>query len=109
MTIMVVTMKSVSVAEAKAKLSELLGRVAYGGERITIERRGKPMAALVPVADMERGDENARGDWLDSVVGLCADDPEFCDILDQIVTERHQQAPREISFPWEEDDDPSRH
>ena len=34
-------------------LSETLGRVAYGGERVLIGKRGKPMAALVPVADFE--------------------------------------------------------
>jgi len=32
--------KEVSVAEAKKHLSELLGRVAYGGERIMISKRG---------------------------------------------------------------------
>lgn len=36
----------VSVAEAKAKLSELLKRVE-AGERVTITRRGKPVAVLL--------------------------------------------------------------
>ncbi len=35
----------VSVAEAKAKLSELLKRVE-AGERVTITRRGKPVAVV---------------------------------------------------------------
>jgi prevent-host-death family protein len=42
-----------STAEARARLSETLGRVAYGGERVLIGKRGKPMAALVPLADLE--------------------------------------------------------
>ncbi len=37
----------VSVAEAKAKLSEILTRVEEG-EEITITRRGKPVATLSP-------------------------------------------------------------
>lgn len=37
----------VSVAEAKAKLSELLKRVEEG-ESVTITRRGKPVAVLSP-------------------------------------------------------------
>ena len=37
----------VSVAEAKAKLSELLKQVE-AGENITITRRGKPVAVLSP-------------------------------------------------------------
>lgn len=48
--------KRISSAEAKAKLSEIVGRVAHGGERYVIERRGKPMAAIVPVEDLERLD-----------------------------------------------------
>lgn len=43
----------VNVAEAKQHLSDLLGRVAYGKETITITRRGKPMAKLVPVGPEE--------------------------------------------------------
>src|SRR5579884_3989683 len=46
--------RNVAVAEAKARFSELLARVAHGGERIVIERHGKPVAALVAVADLER-------------------------------------------------------
>ena len=38
-------MIQVSVAEAKAKLSELLKRVE-AGEQITITRRGKPVAVV---------------------------------------------------------------
>lgn len=37
----------INVAEAKAKLSELLARVE-AGEEITIARAGKPIARLVP-------------------------------------------------------------
>ncbi len=40
-------MKSVSLAEAKAHLSELIEGVAKG-ETVEITRRGKPVAQLVP-------------------------------------------------------------
>ncbi|MDP2936064.1 MAG: type II toxin-antitoxin system Phd/YefM family antitoxin [Dehalococcoidia bacterium] len=46
--------KIVTSAEAKAHLSELVGQVAYGGDHVIIERRGKPVAALVSVAELER-------------------------------------------------------
>lgn len=42
-----------SVSEARAQFADLLNRVAYRKERILIERHGKPLAALVPAADME--------------------------------------------------------
>jgi len=46
------TIKEVRVAEAKKHFSDLLGRVAYRGERITISKRGKPMAIVVPAAEV---------------------------------------------------------
>lgn len=46
--------RKVSAAQAKAKLSALVAEVAYGGKRIVIERRGRPVAALVSTNDLER-------------------------------------------------------
>ena len=46
-------MTIVGAFEAKAKLSELLDRVAQG-EEVTITKRGKPVARLVPAADPDR-------------------------------------------------------
>ena len=46
--------KKVKAAQAKAHLSALMAQAAYGGMRILIERRGKPLAALVSVDDLER-------------------------------------------------------
>jgi prevent-host-death family protein len=94
--------KSVGVAEAKAKLCELIDRVAHKGERIVLQRRGKPVAALVPMQDLERVESGRRGDWLDSIAGLCAESPEFCDVLDEIVAERQTELPPQRRFPWDE-------
>jgi len=46
--------KAVSVAEVKARLSSLVNSVAYGGERIIIQSRGRSKAALVSVEDLRR-------------------------------------------------------
>jgi prevent-host-death family protein len=46
--------KRINAAQAKAHLSALMAQVAYGGEQYLIERRGKPMAALVSVDDLQR-------------------------------------------------------
>jgi prevent-host-death family protein len=43
----------VSTAEARNRLADLINRAAFGQERIVLTRRGKPVAALVPVEDME--------------------------------------------------------
>ncbi len=49
----------INVAEAKAKLSELLVR-ALAGEEIVIARAGKPLVRLVPVKSPE---ERKKGAW----------------------------------------------
>jgi len=46
---------TVNVATARSNLSELLNRVAYGGETVIIEARGKPKAALVNVGWIAAG------------------------------------------------------
>lgn len=51
--------KKVRVTEAKAQFSALMARAGYGRERFVIERRGRPLAALVGVEDLERLEE----DW----------------------------------------------
>lgn len=40
-------MNSVSVSTARSKFQELLNRVCFGRERILVERRGKPIAAII--------------------------------------------------------------
>lgn len=44
----------VATAEAKARLSELVNRVIYGEERVLIMRRGKPVAALISMEELNR-------------------------------------------------------
>ena len=42
-------MKSINLADAKARLSELVSK-AESGEETVITRRGQPVARLVPIA-----------------------------------------------------------
>lgn len=81
-------MQRVSVAEAKQHLADLLGRVAYGKERVTITRRGKPMVVLVPPDEVygKRHLADARG-WLEE------DDP-FFGTMRRIVAQRLRHRPR---------------
>jgi prevent-host-death family protein len=50
---------TISVAEARERFSEIIALVAYKGERFTIERKGKPMAALVSLEDLALLEEAA--------------------------------------------------
>lgn len=43
---------SFSAVEAREKFADLVNRSAYRGERITLTRRGKSIAAVVPIEDL---------------------------------------------------------
>ncbi len=44
---------TVTVSEIRGTFAEALNKAAYGKERIVIARRGKRLAALIPVEDLE--------------------------------------------------------
>jgi len=70
----------VSIGRVKRDISDLVNRVAYGGEWIVLTSRGKPKAALVSIEDYERlKRERAHQDlahwqvWLQDCKDLTAD------------------------------------
>jgi prevent-host-death family protein len=74
----------VGVGDAKKRFSEIMSRVKYKGERFLIERRGRPMAVLVPTSDLaklESDRETPKG--LLAAVGAWAEFEE----LDQVVAD----------------------
>lgn len=46
------TLLSVNTADAKEEFSELINRVNHHKERIILVRRGKEIAAIVPIEDL---------------------------------------------------------
>jgi prevent-host-death family protein len=42
----------VDATTARAEFADTINRVAYGGERVVLERRGRPLAALVSIGDL---------------------------------------------------------
>jgi prevent-host-death family protein len=52
-----VTETHVGIGTVKRDISELVNRVAYGGERIVLTSRGKPKAAIVSMEDYQRLEE----------------------------------------------------
>jgi prevent-host-death family protein len=77
--------QSLSCAEAQAHFDDLLKRAAKHKERVVLTRRGKPVAALVPIEDLS---------FLEA-------------IEDQLDAEEFQRAKEEFersgepSIPWE--------
>ena len=80
-----------SVADAKKNLSELMSWAAYNHERFLIQRRGKPMAALVSVEDLARLEmEPAPTKGLLAAVGALADFDELDSMIEEIYRQREQ-------------------
>jgi prevent-host-death family protein len=52
----------VPIGQVKRDISELVNRVAYGGERIVLTSRGKPKAALVSMEDYQQIGEKQQAD-----------------------------------------------
>lgn len=81
-------LRSFNIGDAKKRFSELVGRVAFGGERVLITRRGKPMAKLVPA------DEPGSVPHLADVRGWLDDEDPFFALMDGIVASRSKHRPR---------------
>ena len=46
-------MASQASAKARQNFSEIINQVAYAKERVVIERRGKELAAVIPIEDLK--------------------------------------------------------
>ncbi len=97
--------EKVRVTEAKAQLSALMARVGYGGERFVIERRGRPLAALVGVQDLARL-EGEKGDARSRPMGALAlvrawgeaEERDLDAVLEEIYAERERDAGRPVDL-----------
>ena len=45
-------MSKIAVIDARKELADILNRAAYGKERVVLTRRGKDVAAIVPMDDL---------------------------------------------------------
>ena len=77
-------MTKVQVSEVRDNLADVINRTAYGHERLIIERRGKPLAALVTIEDIE---------LLDKL-------EEYIDVLDAMAA--LEEAEKDGTVPWNE-------
>ena len=88
-----------SVADAKKNLSELMSRTAYNNERFLIQRRGKPMAALVSVEDLARLEKDtAAPKGLLAAVGALADFDGLDSMIEEVYRQREQAQDRPVEL-----------
>ena len=96
--------KRVSAAQAKAQLSALAAEVAYGGQHVIIERRGKPLVALVSVEDLELLEQeratSARPLGALALVGAWRDisDEEMESMIEEIYESRERDLGRPVEL-----------
>jgi prevent-host-death family protein len=83
--------KRVSVAEAKRRFSDVVGAVRHGSQRFVIERRGSPVAAIVPIDDLATLEGKGTRGVL-AMVGAFRDAKDLPKILDGIVRARQSRA-----------------
>lgn len=100
-----VVAERIGASEAKAHFSELLARAGYSGERFLVERRGKPLAALVGAEDLKRleGEDPAgsRPRGAMSLVGAWGDlvnDAEIDVMLEDLYAAREEDLGRRVDL-----------
>ena len=109
-------METINVAEAKSRFSELISRAATG-ERFIIQRRERPVAALIGTIELERLERTSRAARrlalalgqseviLEKVerrelhpamaaYGLWRDEADLADLADEIAAERLKPSTR---------------
>ena len=93
--------ETLSVSEAKERLSEIVERVADSGDRFVIESRGKPVAAVVRAEDLNGLQEEAdRSEGLIGAVGAWSalGDDEIDSMVEEIYRQRRESKGRIIEF-----------
>ncbi len=96
--------KRVSSAKAKSQLSALAAEVAHGGKHVIIERRGKPLVALVSMSDLERLEQeqatSARPQGALAMLGAWreVDDRELDSLIENIFADRDKDTGRPVEI-----------
>ncbi len=85
----------VSIGRVKRDISDLVNRVAYGGERVVLTSRGKPKAVLISLEDYDRLKAGPSGDSARWQAWLAESDQ-----LNARVMARRQGQPLDLDEIW---------
>ena len=84
-------MQNVSIADARQHLSEILGKVAYGGEAFVITKKGRPMAQLTPLPASKSKAKKPKS--LGDIKGWIPNDDPFFAALEMIREDSRREKP----------------
>ena len=93
--------ETLSVSEAKERLSEIVDRVVDSGDRFVIESRGRQVAAIVSADELNGLEEEAdRPEGLLGAVGILSeeDEEEWEETVREIYRQRRQANPRPVNL-----------
>jgi prevent-host-death family protein len=87
------TDKHMGVAEVKRNFADVLGQVMFGKQRIIVERRGRPVVAIVPLEEPLTGETS--GTRLAAAAGFGEEAGEaFYEEMQRIIKQRRERKPR---------------
>jgi prevent-host-death family protein len=85
--------KHMGVAEVKRNFADVVGEVVHGGKRVIVERRGRPVVAIVPLEEKTGG--LRPGQRLAAAMGFGKQEGEsFRKLMEGVVAERPKRLPR---------------
>ena len=92
--------KVIGVAKVKEHLSEMIEEVSRGGEQLIIARKGRPMAAIVSLKDLEsieKGEKLEEKKGLLAAVGAWDDFEGIEEVIEHIYKERRRPINRKVN------------
>ena len=84
----------VTATEAARKFSEILNRVAYKGESFVVERSGRTICEISPIAE---GKRFTAADFAEMITSAPRPDDQYFDDVEEIIRNRQPIAPS----PWQ--------
>ena len=90
-------METYNLTEAKAKLSSIISRVTFARERVTIRRKGKNVAVLLPYEDyLHEWIKGGGSDGLLLAKGALAGVEDFDQFVEDIYQARENSIDRKV-------------
>ena len=90
-------METYTLTEAKAKLSSIISRVTFARERVTIRRKGKNVAVLLPYEDyLKQWAKSGGTDGLLLAKGALAGVEDFDQFVEGIYRARENSIDRDV-------------
>lgn len=80
-------MTKVTATALKNRIGETLNEVEFRGERVILQRKGRPAAAIIPIADLRLLEELEDRLDVEEIEGVLADPNEEWTPLEEVLAE----------------------